>query len=72
MSADDECEEWPDATAATPRSVIRMRGTVVRVGRPCVACGHVVQERDEPPYADHADTCRLASEWRALDMTRSE
>ena len=49
------------------------RGEVeARVGRLCVACGHVVPERDEPPYAAHADVCRLASEWRALDMTRGE
>jgi len=37
--------------------------------RPCVACGRVVPERDEQPYADHAEACALAGEWRALDMT---
>ena len=72
MSDDDECEEWVGWLDHKPGRVIRMRGTVVRVGRPCAACGHVVPERDEPPYADHAPVCRLASEWRALDMTRDE
>lgn len=26
----DECEEWPEATEATPKRVIRMRGTLRR------------------------------------------
>lgn len=31
MDADDECEEWPEATEATPKQVIRMRGHIRRV-----------------------------------------
>lgn len=30
---DDECEEWPEATEATPKRVIRMRGRVRHVHR---------------------------------------
>jgi hypothetical protein len=64
--SDDECEEWEAWVDGRPGRIIRMRGTIVRIGRPCVACGHVVPERDEPPYADHAESCTLALGWRAL------
>ncbi|MCU0646656.1 MAG: hypothetical protein MUF00_01560 [Gemmatimonadaceae bacterium] len=29
--ADDECEEWPEATTAAPKRVIRMRGRIRRI-----------------------------------------
>lgn len=29
MDADDECEEWPEATEAIPKRVIRVRGRVL-------------------------------------------
>lgn len=33
--------------------------------RPCVDCGAQVGEREAPPYANHAPTCRLVAEWRS-------
>lgn len=71
MDADDECEEWVGWVDHKPGRIIRMTGRIVRVGRPCVACGHVVSEREFPPYANHADDCALVAEWgRERDTER--
>jgi hypothetical protein len=31
---DDDTEEWPEATAATPKRVVRMRGRIRHVAQP--------------------------------------
>lgn len=63
MDADDECEEWPEATEAKPKRVIRMRGRVVSI-RAGYACAI-----DIPPQPLHAppDGC----EWAVISPKRS-
>lgn len=57
---DDESEEWPEATVATPKRVIRMRGRVVSI-RPGYACAI-----DIPPQPLHAPP-----EWAVISPKRS-
>lgn len=67
---DVECEVWVGWIDA-PCDVIRVRARVVRVGRPCISCGHVIREPDEHPFPDHAEDCALVIERRVEALARA-
>lgn len=71
LDLDVECEEWIGRIDLPPRDVIRVRARVVRVGRPCLSCGHVIREPDEHPFPDHAEDCALAIERRVEALARA-
>lgn len=65
MSADDECEEWSEATEAKSKRVIRMRGVIRRV----LACEEVRALLDEGKRI--ATEKRRAREVRERDPERA-